>query len=341
MTFHLYGNILTFYGVAANNRGENEGNITTLQKLLWKGETHTMVSAEAIRWAIRYYWQKADHKVNRVWNDDLPNDENPHWQDSDNFNPVAYIDDDLLGFMKTESAKKEKNDEKSQQQQENSNDSETQSKTSNFSKDQQKEKSKPKGSSTDRRGRLDVTRAISTIPYDGKATFSSKSGKKDRKSLYGTEFHGTRYQFGLGITPESCKDKSRILPLLDALVSICRVGGNHGRFLFDFAPESIVLRWTHDFVPRFLYCFEEDEMVGISMPKLSRQIKSGDLDPNEFWIGGEITETLQGSEYAKVNQFPGVKATVDALKQRIAEDLQFCLLDEKNKGDDEGDKGDS
>ena len=32
MTFHLYGNILTFYGVAANNRGENQGNITTLQK---------------------------------------------------------------------------------------------------------------------------------------------------------------------------------------------------------------------------------------------------------------------------------------------------------------------
>ena len=53
MTFHLYGNILTFYGVAANNRGENQGNITTLQKLLWQGETHTVVSSEAIRWAIR------------------------------------------------------------------------------------------------------------------------------------------------------------------------------------------------------------------------------------------------------------------------------------------------
>ena len=66
MTFHLFGNILTFYGVAANNRGENQGNITTLQKLLWKGETHTVVSSEAIRWAIRYYWQKAEVSV-ELW----------------------------------------------------------------------------------------------------------------------------------------------------------------------------------------------------------------------------------------------------------------------------------
>ncbi len=210
MTFHLYGNILTFYGVAANNRGDNEGNITTLQKLLWKGETHSMVSAEAIRWAIRYYWQKADHPINRVWNDDLPNDENPHWQDP-NFNPMDFIDDDLLGFFEAESAKKTTKNESDQQQQENTDNLEPQT------KGKRKKKPKPKGSVTDRRGRLDITRAISTIPYDGKVTFSSKSGKKGRTSIYGTEFHGTRYQFRLGITPESCKDKSRILPLTRCL----------------------------------------------------------------------------------------------------------------------------
>ena len=110
MTFHLYGNILTFYGVAANNRGENQGNITTLQKLLWKGETHTKVSSEAIRWAIRYYWQKAGIPVNRVWNDDLANEQNPHWLNP-KFNPVEYIDDDLLGFFEAESAKKNTKDD--------------------------------------------------------------------------------------------------------------------------------------------------------------------------------------------------------------------------------------
>ena len=305
MTFHLYGNILTFYGVAANNRGENQGNITTLQKLLWKGETHTIVSSEAIRWAIRYYWQKADLSVNRVWNDDLPSEQNPHWQDC-GFNAEKYIDDDLLGFFEAESAKKKTKDTNQQQT------------------------TPPKGTVTDRRGRLDVTRAISTIPYDGKVTFSSKSGKKDRTSIYGTEFHGTRYQFSFGITPESCKDKSRVLDLLDAIVSIYRVGGNHGRFLFDFAPESIVLRWTNDFAPRILYCYDEDEMGNISVPKLLRQIKSGDLNPTELWVGGEITEFLQSNDYKKVHRFSGVKETVNALINKIAEDILSCSINTNN-----------
>ena len=334
MTFHLFGNILTFYGVAANNRGENQGNITTLQKLLWKGESHTKVSAEAIRWAIRYYWQKAAYPVNRIWNYDLPNEDNPQWQDS-KFNSVNFIDDDILGFFETESAKKETSDENKQQQQDKQDkddNPEAQDEATQPTKSKRK-KPKPKGSATDRRGRLDVTRAISTTPYDGNVTFNAKSGQKDKKSLYGTEFHGTSYQFGFGITPESCKDRARVLALLDALVSIHRVGGNHGRFLFDFAPESIILRWTHDFAPRFLYCFEEDEMGDVSMPKLSRQIRIGDLDPQEFWIGGKIVKTLQDSEYDEVNKFPGIKATVNDLKEKIACDLKFCVLDEPNGGE--------
>ena len=324
MTFHLYGNILTFYGVAANNRGENQGNITTLQKLFWQGETHTVVSSEAIRWAIRYYWQKVGIPVNRVWNDDLPNEQNPQWQDP-NFNPTEYIDDDILGFFEAESAKKNTKDDI--QEEELADALETTSK-------KRRKKPKPRGSVTDRRGRLDVTRAISTTPYDGRVTFSARSGKKDRTSIYGTEFHGTRYQFGFGITPESCKDKSRVLDLLDAIVSIYRVGGNHGRFLFDFAPESIVLRWTNDFAPRFLYCYDEDEMGDISMPKLLKQIRSGDLDPTELWIGGEITELLQGSEYQQVKKRLGVKAIVDALKAKITEDLLCCPINSSNSEED-------
>lgn len=68
MTYHLFGNILTGYGTAANNRGENEGNTTTLQKIIWKNEEHSTVSAEAIRWALRYYWQTVGngYVVNRL-----------------------------------------------------------------------------------------------------------------------------------------------------------------------------------------------------------------------------------------------------------------------------------
>ena len=48
MSKHLFGLCVTSLGTAANNRGDTEGNITTLQKLLWNGEVHTTVSAEAL-----------------------------------------------------------------------------------------------------------------------------------------------------------------------------------------------------------------------------------------------------------------------------------------------------
>jgi CRISPR-associated protein Cst2 len=105
--FHLFGNLLTSYGTAANNRGENEGNITPLQKLEWKGETHTTVSAEAIRWALRYYWQKAGYRVNRRWDD---NANEFVWENPD-FDDASFIDDDVLGFMRAEAAKLEASDQ--------------------------------------------------------------------------------------------------------------------------------------------------------------------------------------------------------------------------------------
>ena len=53
MTLHVFANFVTPFGTAANNRAETEGNMTTLQKLLWMGDTHSTVSAEAIRFALR------------------------------------------------------------------------------------------------------------------------------------------------------------------------------------------------------------------------------------------------------------------------------------------------
>ena len=56
-TDYLYGTILTGEGVAANNRGDNIGNTTTLQKVFHQDDLHTSVSAEAIRFALRYRFQ--------------------------------------------------------------------------------------------------------------------------------------------------------------------------------------------------------------------------------------------------------------------------------------------
>jgi CRISPR-associated protein Cst2 len=303
MSFHLFGNVLTGYGTAANNRGENEGNITTLQKILWKGEVHTTVSAEAIRWALRYYWQTAgnDYQVNRRWNDDT-NDN--IWQ-NENFDDTIFIDDDVLGFMRAEGAKVEASDEP-----------------------KQKGKKAPKGTTTAKRGVLEVTRAVSTTPFSGDLTFNSASGKKGRTSLYGTEVHATCYQYGFALTPERLKDKSRIIAVLDGLSSLGEVAGNHSRFLYDFSPECLVLRWTHDFSPRILYCFEEDEGE-ISIGELVRKVKNQDIEPQELWIAGAITESEEVEELEElgVHIFPGIKLAVQSMKQVIARDLQLPQLE--------------
>lgn len=301
MTWHLFGNILTNYGTAANNRGENEGNITTLQKILWQGEVHSTVSAEAIRWALRYYWQTCgEYQVNRQW-DDEKNDN--LWREP-NFNDLEYIDDDVLGFMRADAAKTEANDDEEP------------------ADGKKKKKAAPKGTATVKRGVLEVTRAVSTIPFAGDITFNAASGAKGRTSLYGAEVHATRYQYGFAPTPDRLKNKSRIHAVLDGLTSLGGVAGNHSRFLYDFAPDSIVLRWTHDFSPRLLYCFIENDGE-ISAPDLLRRVEAGDIDPKELWVAGAIldTETGEQLEAAGVNAFKGIKSAVENMKAKIEKDL--------------------
>ena len=180
-------------------------------------------------------------EVNRVWVEDKQDHE---WQDENwdgwkSKDGDTYIDDDLLGFMRADAPRSEGE----------------------------------KGIANKRRGCFEVARAISTTPFSGDLTFNAKSGEKGRTSLYGTEVHSTRYQFGFALTPERLRKKERALSALDAIVNLGEVAGNHSRFLFDFSPESIVLRLTHDPAPRILYCFKEDDSGQIYADELVRKIE--------------------------------------------------------------------
>src|SRR5262245_2056529 len=100
MSLHVFATLVTPFGTAANNRAETEGNITTLQKIVWHGQPHSTVSAEAIRFALRRLLASSEaNGTNRRWDED---DRNNVWQDwafkgwaSDNGS--TFIDDDLLG----------------------------------------------------------------------------------------------------------------------------------------------------------------------------------------------------------------------------------------------------
>lgn len=284
MSLHVFGAIVTGYGCAANNRGETDGNITTLQKLLWKGKVHTTVSAEAVRWALRYYWQRCGRTVNRKWDDQK---DDHVWQDAvwsgwAGTTENTYIDDDVLGFMKAEGAKAEGE----------------------------------KGTTTKRRGVLEIARAISTTPYSGDISFNAKSGEKDRTSLYGTEIHSTRYQYGFALTPERLRVQSRCLEVLEGLANLGEVAGNHSRFLFDFSPESIVLRITQDPAPRILYCFSEEE-GRLTVPELARRVAAKDIDPWELYIGGTIAGASEVKALRAKECVDGVKQAVQKAKSAI------------------------
>ncbi len=291
MSLHVFGAVVTGPGVAANNRGENEGNITTLQKLLWNGQVHTTVSSEGIRWAIRYYWQLKGKEVNRVWLDEK---EDHKWEDEKwvgwaSETGKTYIDDDLLGYMKAEGGKAEGE----------------------------------KGGATKRRGVLEIARAVSTTPYAGDITFNAKSGEKGRTSLYGTEVHATRYQYGFAMTPERLRDRSRSVDAIEAIASLGEVAGNHSRFLFDFSPESIVLRITDDPAPRLLYCFEHHENGLVHAPELVRRIRVGDILPSELYIGGLLADDPDITALKGVHVHQGVKAAVTDFSKKLTERLKL------------------
>src|SRR6188472_2652338 len=106
MSLHVFANFATPFGTAANNRAENEGNITTLQKLLWMGETHSTVSAEAIRFAVRRRLGEAE-ETNRVYDEgERANSwKDPQFKGWATDKGKTHIDDDLLGYMIAEAAK--------------------------------------------------------------------------------------------------------------------------------------------------------------------------------------------------------------------------------------------
>ena len=351
MSKHLFGLIVTSYGAAANNRGENEGNITTLQKLLWKGDVHTTVSAEAIRWALRYFWEKNGIQVNRQWNEDKYDHEwrDPSWAPWTSTNEElrsqpTFIDDDVMGFMLAEAASTDGSDVLDSLKEDRK---KADAQLKALSKDDKKSdlgkalqqqinesKSKidvlSKGKTNKRRGALEVTRAISLSPFAGDITFNAKSGEKGSTSLYGTEVHATRYQYGIALTPQLLRDGSRVLSVIEAIVGLGDVGGNHSRFLFDFSPESVVFRWTDDFAPRMLYGFDMNEKGDVSFPALVQKVKDGDIDAKELFIGGSIVhsldeETKKALAGATISNggAVGVKVAAEALKKEIRKDLDL------------------
>jgi len=307
MTMHLFGAVVTPHAVAANNRGENEGNMTTLQKLLWNGDVHTTVSAEAIRWALRADWQGRGMAVNRAWDEDTRRHE---WQDRDFVKGgEPFIDDDVLGYMSAQAAKEEVDAEDAPPAARGAG-------------------RKARGTATVRRSRFEATRAVSVTPWGGDVVFNvagvnatpSASRTGTTPVPYSGEVHATRYQYGFALTPDALLERARAMAVVDAIMDLAEVAGSHARYFYDFAPDAIIFRWTSDPAPRILYPYCLDAETRLCVPELLRRLRAGDILADELVVGGSLAETPDGRALAEhgVIVHAGVKAAARDVKERLA-----------------------
>lgn len=309
LNYYLYGTVLTRYGLASLNHGMRQGNKTLLQKVYWYGKIHSLVSSSAIRWALRFYLQKKAYSINRVWDED----EHINRLTSEDFDPEQFLDDDIFGFALLESAETE----------------------GDASTTKKRKKQTKLSTPNQRMGALGMNMAVSLTPYDGTLKLGAKSGReKDSTSLHFTEYHATRYQYYFGINATHLKDPSRILPLIDGIMELPKVGGNSNIFNYPFCPDSFIFQWTSHFASYISYCFEACDGHGKGKQvKLTKdfigEVECGQINPDDLWIGGSIVEELQQLENFKQSNLSKAHLNrnrnelIEALKAVIKRDLEL------------------
>ena len=265
MTIHIFGMALTHEGTFSNNRGENEGNTNTLQKVIRNGDLFSTVSAEAIRYALRDGWQQAGETLNRKTLDHRAVEYTDREFADGNWS--NRLDDDVLGFM--------------------------------HAKDDTVSRRAP----LEVTRAISVTPWTGETIHNFASPGSNPARPDDNDPIpYSVEVHHTRYQFGFALTPDSLgRERNdadsahdnderirRIDATLNGLASLRRVGGAHARYFADYSPEILILRVTTDPAPRMLYCFEQHEGSGkISVCALKKKL-GRDIDPKELIVGAAI-----------------------------------------------------
>jgi CRISPR-associated protein Cst2 len=121
------------------------------------------------------------------------------------------------------------------------------------------------------------------------------------------------------MTPQRLRDPQRAKNAIDAICSLRTVAGNHGRFLYDFAPEVVIFRVTTDPAPRLLYCFDtNDAGHSINADVLFQRIECGDIDGEELYVGvSDLNSQIAKSLAAKGAHVAGVKATAKSVINNV------------------------
>jgi len=328
MSLHVYGHVVTRADVAANNMGEGMGNEVTMQKVSWpSGMMHTRVSAGAIRRAIReIVTEKVPDLCNRFQKSDT---EAFEFKDPELSSDKDWLDIELFGHMYGKAPSKDGSEVAEEAE-------EAEKKAAKAAKPKKpKAKKKGKGDTYWRRGKFEVGDAISLTPWSCDSSFNCASpgaclGSKTTGSPdpFKTEIHPARYRYSFCYTPETIAEKLRnVISLpLEAVRDLNHVGGNHSRCPYDYSPESVILRATHDPASRITVAFEagtngEDVVID----SLVERCEMGDIDAKEIILGGSITKTDAAKNLQKMGatipKSGGVKAAFAELESRVQKHL--------------------
>ncbi|MBL8614979.1 MAG: type I-B CRISPR-associated protein Cas7/Cst2/DevR [Deltaproteobacteria bacterium] len=265
---NLFATVLTHAAPSSNYRGESEENRTIIQKITRGGHEYAVVSAEAMRNALREILAGYGLPSNRsrLHDEDQLAVEFRDFPDAE-----AYADDFLFGYMVADP------------------------------KEMKKVKRPSKRDSV-----LRMNLAVALTPYRFNATFhqSPLNGGKSpwrnssSSALLHREVSYTAYQYPFALAGADLaahpKGAAWGAALLRGIGELSNVAGGHARSLYEMAPRSVVARLTPALVGGFsTYGFDEQGRF----PELSR-LHADDLPPGEFWLGGEVVRALPAEQRA-------------------------------------------
>lgn len=271
MSNNLFATVLTHAAPSGNYRGESEENRTVLQKITRGDSLHAVISPEAMRNALREILAKrlGTDSWGKTINRRRLHEEGQLAVEFAEFpNATKFADDFLFGFMVADE------------------------------KEMKKAKLPAKRDSV-----LRMNLAVAVDSYRFDATFHQSplnAGKSPWKNastsaLLHREVSWTAFQFPFALAGDdftTAQQKSWGKALLAAVAELSDVAGGHARAYYEMAPHSIVARLT----PRLVGGFDTYGFASDGSWKEIDRLKTDDLPPNEFWLGGAVVRNMSAEK---------------------------------------------
>jgi len=306
---NLFATVLTHAAPTANYRGESELNRTVIQKIADGRHEYPIVSPEAMRNALREILAAQDLPTNRRRLEPVAGEGDEKQQLAVSYrdlpDPNQYIDDFIFGYLLAV-----KGDEL---------------------KRIGKERGKDFPLKRDSVLRMNLAKGLE--PYRHVTVFTQSPLFKDNawkvggdggtnSALLHRETADTAFQYPFALNGRDFSGKSDwCRALVSALGDLSGVSGNHARSLYFMAPACVAVRVTERLAPgyeQYHFTVRRDPATNdrINGSKLVTRLLADDciLPREEFFLGGEILETLSAEETARLSK-AGV--TLDADPSRL------------------------